>query len=776
MTIETRSLNFYPQLYCAIADTYRWYMFHHMYDNSNHKGLPETIIKTYACFLHVITGRDKTFNNLEVQNDVDLMLSHIKCYVGFCITELKTDVNTALHYVRRIYAALIRKGVVKTTDLPLSKDNFDSYVSIYHQYRIDEVIEYYEGWKATTIDQQSIRIHLAFLYDSTNKEFVDFIHHACINYFAKHKKCFADTAVQQIVKLFQQIVSIYKNCDSIILAISPDNISKTFETILHIDLIDVRKNEKPNALRNLIRSEFPSKVRVYRDLFIETFLIDKPVRPIIIPTLKGLKNADRDHSSGGGISKDTMVRLTSGIPLDIPNDEAFQIIKKRLRDDIKHITSHSFNMVRQVIQKHQRIQRALSSGVVKPLPKHGANLGTKNGAVSYPYGKNYIDNTIATFYHYGFKGVNNYKTFLVSKGNEITNDELIETLNIPTLKTIYPFLLLIVREHPELVPSSFDNWDLYDSNGRLTGFKESNGVWLISTFKYRRGSKRASQLIPTTKLSKLCVEALIEHTRYCRDYLKSIGDKNWRKLLLVSRSINKKPTPIKFIRRGHSSYYDLFETFDFPIIKRNGIWVVKRQKIDVFVSLRSLRSSIAVFKYLETNSLRAFHKTLGHSSSYSELVSAYLPDVLQRYIQDRDIRVFQNTVIYLSMKDSPLLQEVLDGSILDVDRFFNQHGFKVDIEEDHDENEFNNLEIIITVQLLQLMLYIQKLDELDAEDLNISLITFEKWKILSIYVITHIKSSIDNTTDFKVSDDIIEIYEDALSKEISSITLRSNNA
>ncbi len=776
MAIETRSLNFYPKLYRAITDSYRWYVFHHMYDNSPNKRLPETIIKTYACFLHVITGHDKPFDNLKVQNDAHLLLDHIKCYVGFCISELKTNESAALQYARRIYAALISVNVVKAVDLPISKDEFDYYVSIYHKNKIDEIVEYYEGWKATTVDQQTVRLHLAFLYDTTNKEFVDFIHQACISYFAKHKKIFADTSVRAIVDLFKRIVNIYKDCDSIILSISPENISKTFETLLHLYLLDVRESEHPNALRNLIRNEFPFKVRLYRDLFLETHLIAEPVRQIIIPTLKGIKNSGRYHSSGGGITKETMVRLTSGIPLDIPNDEAFQIIKKRLREDIKHIIYHSLNMVRQVIKKHHKIQHAINTGVVKPLPNHGANLYGNGSAVSYPYGKNHIDNTIATFYHYGFKGIDHFNQFLTSKDNEMTMDELIEELNIPTLKTIYPFLLLIVREHPELVPSSFENWNLYNSNGRLTGFKESNGVWLISTFKRRKGSKKAAQLIPATRLSKLCIEALIEHTRYAREYLKSIGDNNWKKLLLVSRSINKKPKPINFVRREHDSYYDLFENFGYTISKQNGAWVVKKEKNDVFVSLRSLRSTIAVYKYLETNSLGVFHKTLGHTSSYSELVDAYLPDVLQRYIQDRDIRVFQNTVIYLAMKDSPLLPEVLDGSIIDVDRFFNQHGFKVGIEEEHDENEFDNLEIIITVQLLQLMLYIQNLNDLEAEELEVSLLTFEKWKMLSLYVITHIESSISNTTKFKVSDDIIDMYKDALRKEVSFITLRPSNA
>ncbi|MDA0154846.1 hypothetical protein OH460_21225 [Vibrio sp. Makdt] len=776
MAIETRSLNFYPKLYCAINNAYRWHILHHMQKNCPNKNVPETIIKTYACFLHVITGHDKTFDNLKVQNDTDLILEHIMCYVGFCITELKTDENSSLGYARRIYAALTGISVVKTTDFPLSKDKFNAYISIYHKYRIEELVEYYEGWKATTLDQKKVRLHLAFLYDSTNKEFVDFVHSACINYFAKHKKVFADTSVRQIVKLLQQIVTIYIDSDSIILSISPENISKTFEMILHLDLLRVKKSKSSNALRNLIRNEFPSKVRLYRNLFIDTHLIEEPVRKIIIPTLKGLKNSERYHSSGGGLTKETMVKLTSGIPLDIPNKEAFEIIKNRLRDDIKHITNHSINMVRQVINKHNRIQQALHSGVVKPLPKHGANLGSGISAVTYPYGKNHLDNTIATFYNYGFKGVESYSRFLVSKGDEMTMAELVEELNIPTLKTIYPFLLLLVREHPELVPSSFENWDLYDSNGRLTGFKESNGVSLISTFKHRKGSKKAAQLIPTTRLSKICIEALIEHTRYSREYLKSIGDPNWKKLLLVCRSINKKPRPINFVRREHDSYYDLFDCFDYKISKNSGMWVTKNEKVDIFVSLRSLRSSIAVFKYLNTSSLRVFHKTLGHSSSYSELIDAYLPDVLQRYVQERDIRVFQNTVIYLAMKDNPLLPEVLDGSIIDVDRFFSEHGFNVDSDEDIEKIEFNNLEIIITVQLLQLMLYILKLDELDAEELNLSLLTFEKWRLLSLYVITHIKSSIDNTTKIKVSDDIIGMYNDALSKEISSIILRSRNA
>ncbi|EII2981665.1 hypothetical protein LG772_000193 [Vibrio parahaemolyticus] len=776
MAIEIRSLKFYPKLYCVFTDAYRQYLLSHMNSNCPNKKMPETIIKSYACFLHIITGSENKFDNLKAQNNANFRLTHIKCYIGFCISETETTESMVFEYSKRIYAALIGKDIVIKADMPVSKDDFAECVAIYKKIKRNDLVEYYEGWKATSFDQKVIRLHLAFLYDSTSKEFTDFVHEACINYLAKHKKPFSDSCAQTIVKFFKQIVEIYKDSDSIILSISEKNISKTVEMILHFDLINARQSNHKDALRNLIRNSFPSKVRLYRDIFIETNLIGEPIRQIIIPTLKGIKNAERYHSSGGGISRDTMARLTSGIPLDIPNDEAFEIIKHRLLSDISHIRHHSLNLIRKINKKHKSVLDAIENGQIKPIPKHGANLGGKCGAVTYPFGKRYLQNTIATFYHYGFKGVPHYGTFLTSKGNEMNNSELIEELNIPTLKTIYPFLLLIVHEHPNLVPSSFENWNLYDSNGRLTGYKESNGVMLINTFKYRRGSKKAAQQIPTTKLSRLCVEMLIEHTRYCRDFLKSKGDPNWKKMLLVSRSINSKPTPVKFVRRGHDSYGDLFSKFENPIVKCKGNWIVDTERtVDMYVSLRSLRSTIAVYKYLKTNSLKVFHETLGHSKSYNELVDSYIPDVLQRYIQERDIRTFQNTVIYLSMKENPLLDEVLDKNIIDIDTFFSKHGFSVhddNNQEQKNESYFDNLELIITTPLLQIMLYILKLD---IKEHNLNPFTFERWKTLSLYVITHIKLSIENETKYQVSDEIKKMYKDALYHELKNITLRSSH-
>ncbi|MGY2573024.1 hypothetical protein C1N32_20305 [Vibrio diazotrophicus] len=776
MAIEIRSLKFYPNLNCAITDAYRTHIYNSLVRNCTYEALAETIHKGYACFLHVISGHTNKFDGLIELNDHNSRITHIKRYIGFCLHELESSYYSAFAHARYIFSAIVGESLVSLSSFPVKKADIPECIALYNQCKNTDLVNYYAGWECTSLDNVKIRLHLAFLYDATNKDFVDFVHHACSNYFRKHNSPYALSGTRKLIETFKQLVAIYKDPDSIILSISPENVSNSFENILHLDLLEVKLKTNSNALRNLIRNHYPSKVMLYKEIFVESKLIDEPIRKIVVPTLKSLKNSNKSISSGGGLTKETVVRLTSGIPLDIPNQQAFDIIQNRLRHDILHIKNHSLCLVHKVLNKDKAINSAITTGQIKPPPSHGSNLnGGYKGAENYPYGRNNIVNTIATFYHYGFKGVRGYISFLSSKDNELSNDELVKELNLPTHETIYPFLLLLVHEHPQLVPSSFQDWDLFDTDGRLVGFKETNGVMVISTFKERRGKTKSALILPCTRLSKLIVAMLIEHTKYCREYLRSIGDDNWRKLLLVTSSINKKPVPIKLVRRDHNYYGSLFKNFEKSISKVKGTWVLKNnENYNTYVSLRALRSTIAVSKYIETSSLDIFHETLGHTKSYYELVNAYLPDVLQKYVQERDIRIFQNTVIYLSMKDSPYLLEVLDANIVDADDFFTRHGFDVDNLSLNSKrnNIYDSLEILISVPLLQIMIYIITLDDFSIAKLDINPLTLEKWKTLSSYVITHIESSINNLTKFKVNKHVIDAYNVASNHKLTNLILR----
>ncbi|WED25761.1 hypothetical protein L3V77_11935 [Vibrio sp. DW001] len=363
----------------------------------------------------------------------------------------------------------------------------------------------------------------------------------------------------------------------------------------------------------------------------------------------------------------------------------------------------------------------------------------KNGAVKHVHvepkfeiGFSAPENLLATFFHYTFnqKGKRNgdYPAFL---GCLNQSEKLTKFLVLPTTKVLYPFLALLVAEHPIITPSWLENWEYRDVKGRNVGFFESDGDWFISSYKNRRGADLSEQTIQLNERSKYVVEVLLRITKLCRNYLEEKGDLQARYMLLSVETVVIEPRRVKRLYANPGMYEcktaeSLRGIYNAPQ-EIDGIDQYSEdiaKSISRNVTLRRIRSTVAVSVYLKTRSLKAMAEALGHKEYRPVLIDSYLPKELQEYFMNRWIRQFQNSIIFECMKESDLLYQAIDVDKLNIEEFLNNHGFgdfPINLldngsSENIDCNKSDLVTFTLNVAILQVLILILSVgDELPKE-------------------------------------------------------------
>ena len=394
--------------------------------------------------------------------------------------------------------------------------------------------------------------------------------------------------------------------------------------------------------------------------------------PLLVPDFKisgkQIGSTNVKYSVKGNAFND---KLITKIPLSYSDDKAKEIIFESIKTDIKHVNYHSRILVDEIMQRHNNFQQLKLIGQVKCKTKPGT---TGHGRGCNPVDMTLDENVCTTYTHYGWnypveKGC--YSKFL---GYESRSDQLNKLLCLPTCYLLYPFLLLLIEQHPAITDSWLVNWKLYDKKGRLYGFKQVKGVWVAVSEKSRKGRQNAQQTIILNDVSKCLVEQIIQLTTMARDYLRSKENDHYRSVLISQNGICTQPKRITRLL-PFSNRNMVCSTISIRV-QESSPFRKKNHAIDIFrsISCSTMRSSCGIRVYLETQSVHAMAEALGHEKYQPQLISHYLPKPLWDYFTNRWVRLFQNAIVYEAMKDSPYLFNAIDLKEDELDEFLKNHG------------------------------------------------------------------------------------------------------
>jgi len=659
-----------------------------------------------------------------------------------------------------LYESLNRENTVYSSEI-------NECIELFRNSEINtDLLQYFIGWRCLSKDDTVIELYLSNIYDVYNKEFTKKL--ANTLYFIARRKssATATSSCSQLTKLFEVFAIMYPTLDSLYSALSAKNQHKTIIEVMHYMVLQVKSQNK--CIKTFI-----GKWNVFIGYFERYFTGTKgwfSEALIPLPKPSFITSMDSNPAVGEPFNKGMQERILTKIPLHLKDSVAMDIIFNRIRNDVEHIKYSCDELMKQTMAKHIRNQKYILSGSVKIKGKSKST----NKSQYVPIGAKNLNNVLATFNAIGFRagdgGTGDFSKFLGFTGETET---LKVELNIPTERLLYPFLLRLVLEHPELTPSPLCKWELYDKNGKVVGFCQSANSNTIELFKKRKGSTLAQQTIILNDVSTKICQDIIAITSHARSVLKEAGDQSWRFMLLRVRALTK--LPLRYNNNVELSQRDakLWREDYLP----PSPYLSDQQSISELLdntTLRNARVSAAVLVYMKTKSVVAMSEALGHTKHNPQLIDRYLPTALYEYFVNRWVRIFQNALIFEAMKNSFYLYDAMDidkiflkefvknHSITDITEQLQKLGSSASYESESQNSNESIVSAVIILNTAQFQVYIAVIEVINVLSSH-DLVTKDAEKIYSVgsllinIIEEHIKGV--NQRMYRLSDELVKSYE-----------------
>ncbi|WP_299137304.1 hypothetical protein [uncultured Vibrio sp.] len=731
----------------------------------------ESFLNVYAAFLF---SQSKTnFNTIEILNNSEKFQEHVDILIGFIYGESKNLTVSSLGRIAKPLHSMMCE-LAKTNDIEITAQTFNekrvndytqSCLKKYQSLPVDfdeERLAYLDGWTITAQDRKKIPAQLDFLYVKYGRDLTRKIHRTLNQFGLTQKTTTLKSRTQEIVRLLKTVSTLDKQgtVESFEMLLNARNSQFTFYKAYQIQLSEclAKNNELVVFNHSFIRA-----LDVYESAFINKKVYPAPLKPFIKPSILEVKNPP-SFSIGGEPGEVEKARWFADIPLYIKDEQAIEIIESRINHGMSYLKAVLINHFNMLKKRHERNKTFIKNGWIKPL--RGNLVSSPQGVIgnmACKIGEDHIANTVATFYHYGINGYSGieYSTFLGFMGK---NNELLKELNLPTNSTLFTLTALLVIEHPKITPAWLQKLQLFNEHGKKLGYFQAGEQFILSSDKERRGRNLAQQDVVLNDFSKSIVDFIVEHTELARQHLKSIGNPDWKYLLLTS-NLNRanKPSLGSSLYKRMPFITDLLNDEACIPTDHN----LSQQDINSISSIathRAIRRHRGLQIYLKTRSQSAVAEALGHKEVQHQLLEVYLPKPLMDFFTERVVRQFQKAIILKAMEESPHLLDAVNMSYEEIIEFMENHGLNgiPDFNADFDkaaskvgQGIFESVIFTITMPLIQMLISIKTIIDTDDNESNYNDLV-QHWYQSAIYLLKRFELG-----DFSDSDEIEEMYQEA---------------
>lgn len=415
------------------------------------------------------------------------------------------------------------------------------------------------------------------------------------------------------------------------------------------------------------RGNFPAFVQQH---LVATGIFAAPIGNFPMPKAKKVHGAKTNirHDKHG---QEVKTKLITHVPLEIKDEQALTAIFDRINTDVFTLTTWATHAASDLIARFERGQLLARCGKVRTIQEPSVNTGSKwetNRA-----NPNYLANSAATLAHHG------YLTRIETTVRLMFALPLSKTafeLGMPTTGALIPHCILLVSEHPSITPAFLEQLELYDRNGKLTGFIEADGGFRLSSWKRRRGSANAEQTILLNEKTAVIVQQIILITQSIRQYLRDRNNDDWRYLLLTCAQGFASPKRIRRLA-SETSISSRLDALSKSLTCYSTLSLIESRELLSRFNLPSLRASVGVLIYLKNQSVTEMSKALGHVRYSPALLERYLPGPIIEFFQERWIRIFQTGLIVQAMEKSVNLIQASGFADMDeIDEFLMNHSVK----------------------------------------------------------------------------------------------------
>ncbi len=702
-------------------------------DNSP-KAKAGVVVNNYAAYIS--TFKATSYEALDILNSPESLLKQLRCFVGFMYSQYDCKQAYDVTYsVIRTFKALT-KHEFDTPQLSLIKvsEGIGQCIAEFKSLQISpERLAYLDGWQLRSKEGKVFNFAIGEFHEAFGDELTaDIYRHAC-GYGRTQKSTSLKSYCVGISSLLNSFATHCNSADDLRAQLKTNKLSTFLEKVMWCSFSNhlVKSNNRANFF-----SSWANDINVFRISFIDSGLIDEPVRPILTPPFKKDSQPIAKIATGGKLTSTEEQLWLASIPLHIKDEAAIQIIEDRLRAGEDHVRASYYAVFERIKEKHERNLELAKKGKVKPI-RGGVGGGVKKNEY-VPVGRDHLANCIATFYKHGIgAAIGRHAMFFGgthSNSDKLSASALVDELNLPTTSTLGALCTLLVLEHPQLTPSALENWELFDKNGQMTGYKQVGGSYVIVVYKNRKGGVKAQQDIELNEYSQSIVEVLINHTDLARRHLKAnpstdeYQENAWR-YMLIKAHLNKASWCFglgnNITTASMSSAYRQWVYNHSSSMNEDDKLLLSKS-----VGLRSGRKLRAIRTYIKTNSLREVAEVLGHKTVNVDLLNKYLPSALMNFFNARWIRQFQNAIIYIAMQESDYLFEAIDIKPQNLDEFLQNHGinhipklfdkFKNDeslalVEKEEPRERFDEVTLTITKNVMRVLIAIKSIGDRSKE-------------------------------------------------------------
>ena len=690
------------------------------------KSYAGVVVNNYAAYISVF--KPARYEALDILNSAESLSKQLRGFVGFMYSQY--DCKPAYEVTRRViktFVSLFKCGI----DLPqLSpthvNEDIGQCIDEFKGLQVKpERLSYLDGWKLKSKQGKTFNLAIGEFHEAFGDELTaDFYCHIS-RYSITQKSTSLRTSVDTITVLLNSFATHCNSVDDLRAQLKTNKLSAFLEKIMWC-LFSSHLAKSNKSARFF--GTWSKMINVFSVCFIESGLINEPVRPILTPSFKEDSQPIAKIATGGKLTSSEEQLWLASIPLHIKDEAVIQIIEDRLRASEEHVRASYHAVFENIKEKHERNLKLAKTGSVKPI-RVGACGGVKRNEY-VRVGRDHLSNSIATFYTHGIGATvrhpSNFFGGSSTNSDNISTSVLVDELNLPTTATLGALCTLLVLEHPQLTPSALENWELFDKSGQMTGYKQVGGSYVIVVYKSRKGVARAQQDIILNEYSQSIVKTLIGHTELARQHLKANPSTDehqenaWR-YMLIKADLNKASWCFGF--GSNISVLSLRSTYRQWVYNHSSnMNEADKLLLSKSVGLRSCRKLRAIRTYIKTHSLREVAEVLGHETVNVDLLNKYLPSSLMDFFNARWIRQFQNALIYIAMQESDYLFEAVDIKPENLDEFLQNHGihdipklfgkFKNDtalslVEKEESRERFDEVTLTITENVIRVLIAIK---------------------------------------------------------------------
>lgn len=408
--------------------------------------------------------------------------------------------------------------------------------------------------------------------------------------------------------------------------------------------------------------------------------------------------------------KQYKTKLITEIPLEIYDNEAFDLLFKRINQDINLITRWADDTINYHYNKFLNVKE------------------------EFRIKSEYYNNS-----------VKNIAMLKFGKYDRINQSHLYDKDAYLNRNVLFAIAVKLILNHPEITDSFITNFIYLDNKDNIIGISNTDqGTYLIG-YKPRKGNTLAEQKILLNNETSKLISILLEMSKDIRKNLKDNNNDLYKKLF-ISGSVNNL-TVTDFLNPSFMVNKEPFNHIINYLQEQQNISYEDSVNFARNVSLTKIRASRGVQVYFETQSTTKMAKALGHTKYDPQLLSRYLPAPILEFFQRRWILLFQKGIICEAMKDSEFLLKASSFKNMEqLNKFLENHTLKnipnVSNDKKHNTKSDDDLKVYISVdeEKIAALLSIGKAIE-NAKDLNNVSSKAIYWKQLGEEIVKEINNN-----------------------------------